>query len=94
MGIGASHIQLNLFNFAGVGDLIDGLIDDDEVKAGRFAPLARAVPIRSTADTLATMRAGTLLRTAFPYPSWEDRIEAALANHGVRVIVPYDLLPL
>ncbi|WP_407155605.1 class I SAM-dependent methyltransferase [Bradyrhizobium sp. STM 3557] len=89
VGIGASHIQLNFFNFAGIGDLVDGLIDDDETKSGRFAPLARPVPIRSTDQTLATMRQGTLLRTAFPYPSWEDRLEGALHGYGVASINPY-----
>jgi SAM-dependent methyltransferase len=91
VGIGASHIQLNFFNFAGLGDLVDGLIDDDETKAGRFAPLTRAIPIRSTDETLATMRQGTLLRTAFPYPSWEDHLERVLRGHGVASIDPYGM---
>ncbi|WP_316168989.1 MULTISPECIES: class I SAM-dependent methyltransferase [unclassified Bradyrhizobium] len=91
VGIGASHIQLNFFNFAGLGDLVDSLIDDDETKAGRFAPLARAVPIRSTDQTLATMRQGTLLRTAFPYPCWEGRLEGTLRGYGVVSINPYGL---
>lgn len=92
IGIGASHIQLNFINFAGLGDLVDLLIDDDETKTGRFAPLARAVPIRSTPEILATMRQGTILKTAFPYPSWEDRLEGALRDYGVESIRPYDLL--
>jgi 2-polyprenyl-3-methyl-5-hydroxy-6-metoxy-1,4-benzoquinol methylase len=92
VGIGASHIQLNFFNFAGLGDLVDNLIDDDQTKAGRFAPLARAVPIRSTNETLATMRQGTLLRTAFPYPQWEDRLAGELQPHGVTSISPYRII--
>jgi len=32
------------------------------------------------------------LRTGFPYPAWEDRIEGALAAHHVRSIKPYDFL--
>jgi 2-polyprenyl-3-methyl-5-hydroxy-6-metoxy-1,4-benzoquinol methylase len=92
VGIGASHIQLNFVNFTGLGDLVDILIDDDEVKTGRFAPLSRAVPIRSTADVVATMRQGTLLRIAFPYPTWEDRIDSAVQPYGVASIRPYDLV--
>ncbi|WP_316187589.1 MULTISPECIES: class I SAM-dependent methyltransferase [unclassified Bradyrhizobium] len=92
VGIGASHIQLNFLNFAGLGDLVDVLVDDDTVKAGRFAPLVRPVPIRSTAEILASMRQGTLLRMAFPYPQWEDRIEGELRAHGVVSIRPYDVL--
>lgn len=92
VGIGASHIQLNFINFAGLGDLVDLLVDDDETKTGRFAPLARAVPIRSTPEILATMREGTLLRIAFPYPAWEDRIEGAVRPYGVVSLRPYDIL--
>lgn len=89
IGIGASHIQLNFLNFTGLDD-IDLLIDDDSVKAGRFAPLARPVPIRTTADVLTTRRSGTLLRTAFPYPAWQERICSSLAPYGVGSIEPYD----
>jgi 2-polyprenyl-3-methyl-5-hydroxy-6-metoxy-1,4-benzoquinol methylase len=92
IAIGAAHNQLNFLNFTGLAGAVDALIDDDTAKAGRFAPLAKAVPIRSTSDVLATVRQGTLLRTGFPYPSWEDRIERALAAHHVRSIKPYDLL--
>jgi 2-polyprenyl-3-methyl-5-hydroxy-6-metoxy-1,4-benzoquinol methylase len=91
VGIGAAHIQLNFLNFTGLGTSVDTLIDDDKFKTGRFAPLTKSVPIRSTAEILATMRSGTLLRTAFPYPSWEDRIEEALRIHGVGCIKPYDI---
>ena len=51
-------------------------------------------PSRSApnSDVLATVRRGTLLRTGFPYPAWEDRIERALAAHQVRSIKPYDFL--
>lgn len=92
IAVGAAHNQLNFLNFAGLAAAVDMLIDDDAAKAGRFAPLARSVPIRSTPDVLASVREGTLLRTGFPYPAWEDRIERALAVHGVRCIRPYDSL--
>ena len=92
IAVGAAHPQLNFLNFSGLGAAVDALVDDDDAKAGRFAPLARAVPIRSTSDVLASVRGGTLLRTGFPYPSWEDRIESALGAHHVRSIKPYDLL--
>jgi SAM-dependent methyltransferase len=94
IAIGAAHPQLNFLNFAGLGAAVDTLVDDDEAKAGRFAPLAKAVPIRSTAEILATVREGTLLRTGFPYPAWEERIENALGVHNVRSIKPYDILSL
>jgi 2-polyprenyl-3-methyl-5-hydroxy-6-metoxy-1,4-benzoquinol methylase len=91
IGIGASHIQLNFLNFTGLDD-IDILIDDDGAKAGRFAPLARQVPIRTTADVVANTRRGTLLRTAFPYPDWQATICNSLFPYGVGSIEPYDLI--
>jgi len=91
IAIGASHIQLNFLNFVGLDAAVDLLIDDDPVKAGRFAPLATAVPIRNTASVVESVRAGTILRTAFPYPAWEDRICEALAPYGIGSITPYDL---
>jgi 2-polyprenyl-3-methyl-5-hydroxy-6-metoxy-1,4-benzoquinol methylase len=92
IAIGAAHNQLNFLNFTALAGAVDMLIDDDAAKAGHFAPLAKAVPIRSTSDVLATMRQGTLLRTGFPYPAWEDRIERALGAYNIRSIKPYDLL--
>jgi SAM-dependent methyltransferase len=91
IAIGAAHIQMNFLNFAGLDAAVELLIDDDPVKAGHYAPLAKAVPIRSTADAIASVRAGTILRTAFPYPAWEGRICAALAPFGVGNIDPYAL---
>ena len=91
VAIGASHIQLNFLNFTGLDHSVDLLIDDDPLKAGHYAPLATAVPIRTTADVLASLGTGTVLRTAFPYPAWEDRIAAALAPRGIATITPYDL---
>jgi len=38
------------------------------------------------------VRQGTLLRTGFAYPAWEERIESALAAYNVRAIKPYDIL--
>ena len=91
MAIGASHIQLNFLNFTGLDGSVELLIDDDPVKAGRYVQLASPVPVRTTSAVLASVRSGTVLRTAFPYPAWEDRICAALAPYGVGSIEPYDL---
>lgn len=92
IAIGAAHNQLNFLNFTALADAVDMLVDDDAAKAGHFAPLGKSVPIRSTSDVLATVRQGTLLRTGFPYPGWEDRIERALGAYNVGSIKPYDLL--
>lgn len=94
IGIGASHIQLNFLNFTGLDDAVDILIDDDTWKAGRFAPLAKSVPIRATSDILSSVRHGTLLRIAFPYPSWEKHVSDALEVFGIGSINPYGILSL
>jgi SAM-dependent methyltransferase len=44
IAIGASHIQLNFLNYAGLAATIDLLIDDDPAKAGRYAPLMKPIP--------------------------------------------------
>ncbi|HEY1857222.1 class I SAM-dependent methyltransferase [Acidocella sp.] len=90
VAVGAAHIQLNFLNYTGLDGDVDMLVDDDPVKAGHYAPLAFAVPIRTTTQVLETVRAGTVLRTAFPYPGWEDRICSALAPYGVDSIKPYN----
>jgi len=92
IAIGAAHPQLNFLNFSGLCAAVETLVDDDEAKAGRFAPLAKAVPIRTTSQIISTVREGTLLRTGFPYPAWEERIDHALAAHNVRSIKPYSIL--
>ena len=91
IAIGAAHNQLNFLNFTGLDGSVDLLVDDDPVKAGRYAPLESPVAIRTTVQVLHSVRAGTMLRTAFAYPAWEDRIYAALAPLGVGCIKPYDL---
>ena len=89
VAVGASHIQLNFLNYAGLSGAVDLLIDDDPRKAGRFAPLAGPVPICTTDQALATLTGGTILCTAFPYPGWQHRICQGLAPQGVRVVDPY-----
>jgi SAM-dependent methyltransferase len=91
VAMGAAHIQLNFLNFASLDDCVEVLIDDDPAKAGRYAPLKAPVPILTTAEALSSIRGGTLLRIAFPYGGWEDRICAALSSYGIVGIEPYDL---
>ena len=86
--------QLNFLNFTGLDDAVDILIDDDPWKAGRFAPLAKSVPIRTTSDILSSVRRGTLLKIAFPYPGWEKRVSDALEVFGIGSIDPYGILSL
>jgi SAM-dependent methyltransferase len=89
LAIGASHIQTNFIHFAGLAGVVDALIDDDPRKAGKFVMLDRARPVVSTQSVLGRMHEGTLLRTAFPYPAWMDRICDVLRPDGVRIVDPY-----
>jgi 2-polyprenyl-3-methyl-5-hydroxy-6-metoxy-1,4-benzoquinol methylase len=89
MAVGASHIQANYIHFAQLASVVTALIDDDPHKRGKFVELAKPVPVVSTADALKSTKAGTVLRTAFPYPSWMDKIAAELTPRGVRLVEPY-----
>lgn len=89
LAIGASHIQSNFAHFAGLTDVISSLIDDDPRKSGARVMLGAPVPVVTTEHVLETMRTGTVLRTAFPYPGWMDKICDTLGAHGVRVVDPY-----
>jgi hypothetical protein len=89
MAVGASHIQSNYLHFTGLASIVDALIDDDPHKLGKFVELEKAVPVRSTNDALKSMKTGTLLRTAFPYPVWMDKLAAELEPRGVRIVEPY-----
>jgi SAM-dependent methyltransferase len=91
--IGGSHSQYNFANYAGIGALVDKMIDDDATKAGRYPPVAGGQPsIISTAQFEAAARSGTVLKTGFGYPKWTARIEAHAAQHGMRVLDPHDFL--
>ncbi len=89
IAIGASHIQGNYVHFAGLAGIVDALVDDAPEKAGTFVMLDRPRPVLSTKTILATVDAGTLLRTAFPYPGWMDSIAEALLPRGVNIVDPY-----
>ena len=89
VAIGASHIQSGFIHFAELSGVVSALIDDDPRKAGRFVMLDAPRPVISTAEALATIRRGTVLRTAFAYPAWMDRIAEGLAPHGVSIVDPY-----
>jgi hypothetical protein len=87
--IGASHPQSNYLLFTNLGPLISALVDDDPVKAGRSVPVPQPVPVLSSAQFIAADPPGAVLRTAFGYEDWMDRMLAPLVTGNVRVIRPY-----
>ncbi|MDO8289814.1 MAG: class I SAM-dependent methyltransferase [Parvibaculum sp.] len=91
IAIGASHIQINFINFAKLDMQIQILIDDDPRKQNRRAPIGKGIPIISTDDAIESIVQGTILRTAFPYPAWMDKITDTMAAKGVTIIDPFDL---
>ena len=93
LAIGASHIQSNFIHFAGLAGHVDGLIDDDPRKAGKFVLLDKGRPVKSTVEAVATGAPGTVLRTAFPYPAWMDKLCDSLSKRGTRIVDPYAGLP-
>ncbi len=90
VAIGASHIQSNYIHFAGLASIVSQMIDDDPHKAGKYVMLDRPVPVVATEAALAELAAGTVLRTAFPYPGWMDKVEAESRANGATVVAPYD----
>jgi SAM-dependent methyltransferase len=88
--IGASHPQANFLLFTGLGRQVAFLVDDDPAKAGRFLPIPQPVPIRSSVQFLADTPPGTIVRGAFGYDDWMDRLLAPLVPKGVHVVCPYD----
>jgi len=91
--IGGSHSQYNLANYAGIGGLVGHLIDDDPEKLGRIPPILGSGPsIISTAQFEASARGGTVLKTAFGYPTWTARVCAHAASLGMRIIDPHDFI--
>lgn len=91
IAIGASHIQINFLTFAGLVDQVDWMIDDDPRKSGHRAPIGTGISILSTAEAVERISSGTLLKTAFPYPAWMDKIAEAMAPKGITAIDPFNL---
>lgn len=92
IAIGASHLQSNFLQFAGLIDEIDLFVDDDPIKVGQYVPLPQPIPIVSTEQLLNRPLPGTIIRTAFGYESWMDKICQPLAQKGVRIVKPYNSL--
>lgn len=86
--LGASHHQSNLLLFTGIGCYLAFLVDDDPVKAGRFVPIPQSVPVISTKQLLRDFHQGTLIRGAFGYEDWMDRICKTLMRKGINVFDP------
>ncbi|MGD2179773.1 class I SAM-dependent methyltransferase [Lusitaniella coriacea] len=92
VAIGASHLQSNFLQFADLIDEIDLFVDDDPIKVGQYVPLQQPIPIVSTEQLLNRPLPGTIIRTAFGYESWMDKICQPLAQKGVQIVEPYDSL--
>lgn len=90
VAFGASHPQSNFFLFTDIGGYIDFLIDDDPLKAGKYSPVPMPIPVISTSQLLTGIRPGTVLRSAFGYKGWMDRVCQSLTlTEKVIVIDPY-----
>ena len=74
IGIGAAHKQTNLLVFSKIGDYVERLIDDDEYKIKKYVPVPKLIPIISTKDFLNEDFSGTIIRTAFGFENWMDKI--------------------
>jgi hypothetical protein len=88
--IGASHPQANFLLFTGLGRHVAFLVDDDPAKIGRYLPVPQLVPILSGEQFLKDKPPGTVIRGAFGYDDWMDRLLAPLVASGIRTVSPYD----
>ena len=86
---GASHPQANFLLYTGAGRYVDFLIDDDSFKIGRYLPCPHPILIISTAQILDRMRHGTVIRGAFGYENWMDRVCKHLYLKGIKAVDPY-----
>lgn len=90
--VGASHPQSNFLVFSGLGTLVDGLVDDDISKLGRYVPLPQPTPVLSANALLKQLQGGTLLLTAFGYHGWMHQIRSQLAGAAVEFVDPLEHL--
>lgn len=84
---GASHPQTNFLHFTGLASRVDGLLDDDLGKVGRYVPLERPVQVLPCA-ALDGQHGGTLLLTGFGYGGWMDRLRETGSRRGLRIVDP------
>lgn len=87
--IGASHPQSNFLLYTGMGNFTDLMIDDDPVKIGKYVPTPKPIPVVSTSEFLNSPVPGSILRTAFGYERWMDKICRSLSSNGALIINPY-----
>jgi SAM-dependent methyltransferase len=85
---GASHLQSNFLVFTGLGDIVDGLADDDAVKIGRWVPVPRPVEVFPTSQLPHRGRDGTVLLTGFGYSAWMERLKGEMRSHRCLVVDP------
>lgn len=90
ISLGASHPQSNFLIFTGLGHQIDLIVDDDVTKIGLYLPVPNNVPIISSVQFLKNIIPCTVVRTAFGYDDWMNRLAAPVIDAGVRIITPYE----
>ena len=87
--IGASHPQTNYIHFTGLKGTIDLFVDDDQTKLNTYIPLSAATPIVTTNELHSSRPPATLLRGAFGYDEWMDRVMTPFVLNNVEIVRPY-----
>lgn len=88
-GIGASHVQMNYFNYSGLWEKLDFLIDDDLSKVKKYAQFATGIPIISTKQFLNDYSYGSIIFSAFNQQGWQTKIESSIATKSFKKLHPY-----
>jgi len=88
VGIGASHPQKNFLIFSKIGDYFSNLIDDDKNKTNKYVFMPKPVKIISTEELLKSNFKGTIVKTAFGYDGWMNKICNSVSKE-TKIIDPY-----
>ena len=88
ISIGASHPQTNFLIFSGIGNYISNLIDDSPNKINKYVFVPKPIQIISTKEFLESKFSGTIIRTAFGYDNWMDKICKSVSKE-IEIIYPY-----
>lgn len=89
IAIGASHLQSNFLQFTKLGHHVDFLVDDDPSKIGKYVAIPQPVPVISTKQLLSEFSPKAIVKTAFGYEGWMNRITQNFDHAKVKIFDLY-----
>lgn len=89
VAIGASHLQSNFLQFTKFGQYVDFLVDDDPNKLGKYVAIPQPISVISTEQLLTKISPKIIIKTAFGYDSWMNKIISNINQKGIKILEPY-----